>query len=95
MFKFSPQPLKLRLYCTALQLLLLDSGQKDSEAVLNLSVGKILGTTDLDLMISMYCAMQRPILQQMKAFMEVWCDLVFWLKELCRSSFASSYVCDI
>jgi hypothetical protein len=95
MFKFSPQPLKWSLYCTVLQLRLLDSGQTDRQAVFNFSVGKILGTSDLDLMISIYLAMQRPV-QQMKAFMEVWCDLVFWLKEKRRRpSFASSCVCDI
>jgi len=75
---------KIEIFCTAFQLLLLDRGRKGHQAVLNLSVGKILGTTDLDLMISIYCAMQRPI-QQMKAFMEVWCDLVFWLQEMCHS----------
>jgi len=80
----SASKIELIPHRTALQLLLLDRGQKKHQAYLNLSVGKILGTTDLDKMVTVYCAMHRPI-QQMKVFMEVSCDLVFWLKELCHS----------
>ena len=45
-YKFSLQPLKFILNCTTLQLLCLDKGQKDRQAIINLSVGKILGTTE-------------------------------------------------